>query len=126
MVASFFLSILIGTLLGFLAGLGIGGGSLLMLWLTAVISLDYLTARCINLLFFLPCACISTLLRCKSGKLNFKQLFPSILCGCIAAAGGSFFSYRMDLSLIKKIFGGLLILTGLREVLYKPKKPERR
>lgn len=117
------ISILVGTVLGFLAGLGVGGGSLLMLWLTAVISMDYLTARCINLLFFIPCACISTLMRHKHGSLELSKLLPSVICGCIAAAVFTFFSYRLDLFLIKKIFGGLLIVTGLRELFYKPKKP---
>ena len=117
------ISILIGSLLGFLAGLGIGGGSLLMLWLTAVVSLDYLTARSINLLFFLPCACISTFLRRKSGQLELKKLLPSILFGCIAAAFTSFLSSRLELTLIKKFFGGLLVATGLRELFYKEKKP---
>lgn len=117
------ISILIGTVLGFLAGLGVGGGSLLMLWLTAIISMDYLTARCINLLFFIPCACISTLVRHKCGNLHLAMLLPSIISGCIAAAACSLFSYRMDLALLKKIFGGLLIVTGLRELFYKPKKP---
>ena len=117
------ISILIGSLLGFLAGLGIGGGSLLILWLTAVVSLDYLTARSINLLFFLPCACISTFLRRKSGQLELKNLLPSILFGCITAAFTSFLSYRLELTLIKKFFGGLLVATGLRELFYKEKKP---
>ena len=117
------ISILVGTLLGFLAGLGVGGGSLLMLWLTAVVSMDYLTARCINLLFFIPCACISTLIRSKSGNLQLTQLLPSIISGCIAASACSLFSYRMDLTLLKKIFGGLLIVTGLRELFYRQKKP---
>ena len=117
------ISTLVGAVLGFLAGLGIGGGSLLMLWLTAVVSLDYLTARSINLLFFLPCACISTFLRRKSGQLELKNLLPSILFGCIAAAFTSFLSYRLELTLIKKFFGGLLVATGLRELFYKEKKP---
>lgn len=117
------ISILVGAVLGFLAGLGIGGGSLLMLWLTAVVPLDYLTARSINLLFFLPCACISTFLRRKSGQLELKNLLPSILFGCITAAFTSFLSYRLELTLIKKFFGGLLAATGLRELFYKEKKP---
>ena len=44
----------ISTLLGFLTGLGIGGGSLLILWLTQVQGIDQSTARLINLIFFLP------------------------------------------------------------------------
>ena len=44
-------TLLVGTALGFLTGLGVGGGSLLMVWLTAVLGMDTLTARSINLLF---------------------------------------------------------------------------
>ena len=46
----------VSTLLGFLTGLGIGGGSLLILWLTLVENQGIETARGINLLFFLPAA----------------------------------------------------------------------
>ena len=40
--------LLVGTVLGFLTGLGIGGGSLLILWLTIVLGMDQQTARSIN------------------------------------------------------------------------------
>ena len=56
-------SLLIGSVLGFLAGLGIGGGSLLILWLTVVLGTDPQTARSINLLFFLPAAIIACCFR---------------------------------------------------------------
>lgn len=46
--------ILVGIVLGFLSGLGVGGGSLLILWLTAVLSMEQRTAQGVNLLFFLP------------------------------------------------------------------------
>ena len=54
-------AIVVGTLLGFLSGLGIGGGSLLVLWLTAVLSMEQRMAQGINLLFFLPAALVSCL-----------------------------------------------------------------
>ena len=37
MLESLPVAVIIGTVLGFLSGLGIGGGSLLILWLTAVL-----------------------------------------------------------------------------------------
>ena len=43
---------IIATILGFLAGIGVGGGSLLILWLTLVLEMPQETARIINLLFF--------------------------------------------------------------------------
>lgn len=115
------LHLLTGIVLGTLAGLGIGGGSLLILWLTLVLNISQPQARIINLLFFIPCALVSCLIRHKQGALNIKKLLPGILAGCISAAVCSIIGRNMDLAVLKKLFGGLLILTGLREVFYKPK-----
>ena len=114
--------LIVGTVLGFLAGLGIGGGSLLILWLTFVLGMEHNTARGINLLFFLPSALIACFFRWKQGCIDFKAILPAILGGCIAAGICSWISTILDLSLLKKLFGGLLILTGLRERFYLPKK----
>lgn len=112
-------SLLIGSVLGFLAGLGIGGGSLLILWLTVVLGTDPQTARSINLLFFLPAAIIACCFRWKQGSIDWKQILPAILSGCIAAALFSWLGTSLDLELLKKCFGGLLIVTGLRELFFK-------
>ena len=50
------LTLAAASLLGFLTGLGIGGGSLLILWLTMIVGMDAETARVINLMFFLTAA----------------------------------------------------------------------
>ncbi len=113
--------LLVGTLLGFLAGLGIGGGSLLILWLTMVLEMDHSMARGINLLFFLPSAAIACFFRWRQGCIPWKQILPSILCGCAAAGLFSWLSTQLDVELLKKLFGGLLLLTGLRELCYKPR-----
>ena len=52
--------LVIGTVLGFLAGIGVGGGSLLVLWLTLVLGMEHPQARLINLLFFLPSAIVAS------------------------------------------------------------------
>lgn len=122
MLESFPVVILVGSVLGFLAGLGVGGGSLLMLWLTVVLNLEHNAARVINLLFFLPSAVIATLFRWKQGTLDVKKVLPAIVSGCIAAAVFSILSTRIDVSLLKKLFGILLLITGLRELFYRPRK----
>lgn len=53
------INFLVCTLLGYLSGLGVGGGGLLMLWLTQWQALPYPTARTVNLLFFLPSSLIA-------------------------------------------------------------------
>jgi len=122
MLDSFPISVVIGTLLGFLAGLGTGGGSLLILWLTVTLGMDALTARSINLLFYIPSALIACLFRLKQGSFSLKKVLPAIITGCIAAGIFSFVSTVLDMNVLKKLFGGLLILVGIRELLYRPRK----
>lgn len=121
MLDSLPVSILVGTLLGFLSGLGIGGGSLLIIWLTVVLGADPLASRSINLLFFIPSAVISCFLRCKEGTLQIKPLLPAILAGCTAGGIFSWISAAVDTEILKKLFGAVLIAAGFRELFYKEK-----
>lgn len=119
MVDSFPVIFLLSTCLGFLTGLGVGGGSLLILWLTLVLGWEPEMARSVNLLFFLPGALVSCLFRQKSGLLSAKKLLPAILGGCAAGAVFSFLSTGWDTTLLQKLFGCLLLITGLRELIYR-------
>lgn len=122
MVNSLPVVLAVGTVLGFLSALGIGGGSLLLLWLTAIAGASQSTARSINLLFFLPCAVIACLFRWRQGKLPFQKLLPAILAGCAAAALLSWAGTKLNTELMKKLFGALLLFAGLREIFYRPRK----
>lgn len=122
MLNAFPIAVIAGIALGFLAGLGIGGGSLLVLWLTLVLNFDHSTARMLNLMFFIPSALSACLFRWKQGSLNRKYILPAAISGCLAAAGASILSQYLDLAILKKIFGGLLIVTGCRELFYRSRK----
>lgn len=111
-----------GTILGFLSGLGIGGGTLLILWLTLVMGVPAEIARAINLMFFVPCAVITSLFRWKQGTLDFKSVLPAILAGMVSAVLFTWLSHYIDTGILRKPFGVLLVATGLREVFYRPRK----
>jgi len=121
MLESFPMALAMGAVFGTLAGLGLGGGSLLLLWLTAVLSMPYSQARTINLLFFLPSAGITCLFRLKKGSLALKKILPAIVAGSVVAGIFSYIGRHIELSLLKKLFGILLLATGLRELLYRPR-----
>lgn len=121
MHVSVFVAAAVGLVLGFLAGLGVGGGSLLMLWLTLVAGIDTVTARAVNLMFFIPCALCSSIFRWKQGNLPLKKLLPAIALGCAMAAGGSISANYLNTDILKKIFGVLLLFTGVRELTYRKK-----
>lgn len=108
--------------LGFLSGLGTGGGSLLILWLTAIAGMPPETARMVNLLFFLPSALITCFFRRRQGKLDLKKVLPAILTGCAAAGGASWLAACLPGEKLKKLFSVLLLAAGARELLYRPRK----
>lgn len=122
MLGSLPVSLLIGTALGFLSGLGVGGGSLLILWLTLVLGMDADTARGINLLFFIPSALVAGFFRWKQGAIPLRKILPAILAGCFGALLFSLIGHGLDTQRLKKLFGILLLATGLRELFWKPKK----
>ena len=120
MLESFPVILIVGTVLGFLSGIGIGGGSLLILWLTLMLGVEPQVARSINLLFFIPSALIACCFRWKQGCLNIRQVLPAVIAGCAAAGIFSFVGMSWDTRMMKKLFGLLLIATGIRELLYRP------
>ena len=116
------LTALIGVIFGLLAGLGVGGGTLLILWLTLVVGMDQTTARAINLMFFIAAAGCITLLRWRKGNLDIKNILPAVISGCIAAGLCAWLGTRIDHGILQKFFGILLLATGVRELFYRPRK----
>ncbi len=122
MLESIPVAIAAGAVLGFLAGLGIGGGSLLILWLTLVLQVDHTTAGTINLMFFIPSAVIASLFRFKQGKLDLKRIIPALIGGCAGAVIFTLLGQNIEATVLQKPFGILLLLTGIRELFYRPRK----
>ena len=122
MVESLPVILIVGTVLGFLAGLGIGGGSLLVLWLSFVVGMDPITVRGINLLFFIPSALIAICFRWKQGSICWKKIIPAMIAGCVSALLFSWLGSLFDIAMLKKLFGIILILTGIKELFYRPRK----
>lgn len=121
-MVDFLIPLLIASLLGFLAGMGVGGGSLLLLWLTQVVILSQEQAKILNLLFFLPAAIVATFFHKKQKITRPDITRPGIIAGCIAAACISLFAKDWNLEMIKKLLGILLLFTGLKEIFYRPRK----
>lgn len=115
----FFLTLFVSSILGLLSGLGVGGGSLLILWLTLACQMDYTGAKHINLLFFLPPALISTVIHLVRGKLSVKRILPAALAGSASAALFTMLSSSWDVGILRKFFGVLLLFTAWRELRYK-------
>ena len=122
MLDTFPVALIMGVLLGFLAGLGVGGGSLLILWLTLVLGITQDIARGINLMFFLPTAAISCVFRLRQGVLKWEIILPAVAAAVVGALLFGWLGKEIDTGLLRKPFGLLLLATGLRELFYRPRK----
>ncbi len=115
---NWFTGILAGLVCGVFSGLGIGGGTLLMVFMTAVMGIAQKTAQGINLLYFLPTALCALLFHVKNRLICWRVVIPAAIAGCLTALAAALLAGRMDTGLLRKLFGGFLILVGLRELYY--------
>ena len=116
------MNILVGTALGFLSGLGVGGGSLLMLWLTLVSGFGQAEARVMNLMFFVPCALIASLFRWKQARPDWGLILRAVAGGLAGALTGNLLHSQLELELLKKGLGILFLTCGARELFYRERK----
>ena len=117
---TFVIPLLAGTVTGILSGFGVGGGTLLLVYMTAFAGLDQRLAQGINLLYFLPAALLSLPAHIKNGYLCRSALIPAICTGLLCAAPAAWLATGMDVAVLRKLFGGFLIMLGLREIFSRP------
>ena len=113
---SWLIALLAGAATGVLSAFGIGGGSLLLIYLTALAG--------INLLYFLPAAAAALPAHHKNGLLEKKTILPAILAGLVTSALAAWFSNGLDTGILRKLFGLFLLYIGLRELFHKDKQQE--
>lgn len=118
------MNLLIGFLTGIAASMGLGGGFILIIYLTVFGGLEQASAQGVNLLFFLPIALFSAIIHSRNKLIEWKIVPFSVLAGIIGAAVGSFLSFVIDERLLRMLFAGLILLVGLKEVFYKEGKQD--
>lgn len=117
-----FFSVLAGLLTGILSGFGIGGGTLLILWLTLVSGMDQFHAGGINLVYFVCCALPALISHWKNGLLEKKAVLWCTLAGVPSCILASLLASNLDVTLLRRIFGVFLLFIGCRELFSKSKR----
>lgn len=110
------IEILIGFIAGICTGLGLGGGSILILLLTFFMGLEQHIAQATNLLFFIPSALVSIFINSKHKNINFKNAIPLTIFGVFGSIVGSTISRQLDVISLRKLFGFFLIFICLYEI----------
>ena len=117
---SWLTALLAGAAAGVLSGFGVGGGTLLLIYMTAFAGVDQHLAQGINLLYFLPTAATALPAHFKNGFVDKKTEgapLPARPAGPPAGGGGA---PAPGVGPPRRCFGGFLIVIGLRELFRKP------
>lgn len=107
-------------LTGIFASLGVGGGMILIIYLTVFAGFDQLAAQGINLVYFIPIAALSVILHSRNHLIEWKKIIPAIVTGIIFAALGTFAAKYIGSDGLKKIFAVFILLIGIKELFSKP------
>ena len=108
---------LAGAITGVLSGFGIGGGSLLLIYMTSFAGVEQNLAQGINLLYFLPTAATALPAHVKNGYIEKAALLPAILAGLAGTALAAWAATAMEVGMLRKCFGVFLLVIGVRELL---------
>lgn len=106
-------SIVVAFLISVLSGMGVGGGSLFVIYLSVFTSTPQLTAQGINLLFFIFSSCASVSVQLTRHKLRFAPIAFMAAFGVIGSLLGVYLTRFMPEEHLRRIFGVMLVAGGI-------------
>lgn len=107
---------LAGLISGIVGSMGMGGGGVLIIYLTLFAGVEQIKAQGTNLFFFIPIAIVSLIIYWRRGVIDLKKNLQFILCGICGCLPGYFWATKLQNGLLGKIFGTGLILLAAREI----------
>lgn len=114
--------IILGIISGIITGLGMGGGSILIILLTVFMGIEQHIAQATNLIFFIPTAIISIIVHFKNQNVE-KKIGKSLLLPVIVGSIiGALLTLRIQTQKLKKYFGIFLLAVGILEMIITIKK----
>ena len=111
------IALLAGLFSGIIGSMGLGGGTVLIIYLSLFTSTSQLESQGINLIFFIPCAVIAIIIYSKAKLIKLKTVVKISLFGIIGAFLGLWLSSILKENIIAKMFGVLLIILAFNELL---------
>lgn len=111
------LYVLAGIVSGVVAGMGMGGGTLLIPVLIIFFNIAQQQAQGINLLAFIPCAIVSLIIHIKNKLVNFKIGLPILLTGVVSSILASILAVNTNSKLLQILFGVFLLVVGVAQTI---------
>ena len=107
---------LAGLLGGVLGGMGMGGGTILIPILTMFLNVSQHTAQAINLISFIPTGSVALIFHLKNKLVQKNGLLYIIIPAIIISIIASLVAVNIEGEVLKKIFGGVLLLLSVQQI----------
>ena len=108
--------VLVGLVSGFFSGLGIGGGTILILLLNTILGVQQHISQAATLIFFIPTSIVAILTNIKNKKINLKLAFIVSTFGILGAAIGALLATKTKIDCLQKLFGIFLFIIAANEI----------
>lgn len=122
-MTKFIISFCVAFAVSVLSGLGVGGGGLFVIYLALFTDTPQITAQGLNLLFFLFSAGGSLTVHLRRRRIFGTAVGVMAAAGVAGAVVGSLLSGLIAQSLLRKIFGCMLVTSGILSLKTKKNKP---
>lgn len=109
MIADF----IFGFIASVLSAMGVGGGGVLVIYLTLIKKIPQLQSQGINLLYFIPSAIISLSLNRKNLSAKGKTVFTLCAVGVLSSVVFSVIASKIGNGILKRLFGIFLVASGV-------------
>lgn len=110
------LETLIGFISGIVSGTGMGGGTILILCLSIFLEINQKTAQATNLIFFIPTSIAAIYINMKQKNINIKLAKQIIFWGIIGTIIGALIAQKINVIVLKKMFGIFLAIIAIHEI----------
>lgn len=110
------IEVLIGIAAGTITGLGMGGGTILIILLTNFLKINQKIAQAANLIFFLPTAIAVCIVNAKYKRINFRISIPIAIFSMIGAVIGAEIAIDINTGILRKLFATFLLIIAIYEI----------
>ena len=108
-----------------LSGMGVGSGGLLVVFLTLVADVSQIRAQGMNLLFFLFASGAAMLVHIQKRRLSLSVILLVAAAGLLGTLPGTYAALILPEVLVRRLFGGMLLLSGTVSLLRRGKSTEK-
>ena len=116
------LAIAVGILTGIVSGFGVGGGTLLLVYLTAVAGMEQYAASGTNLLYFLCCAPTALISHIRQKRVVWQACLWCTVGGVATSVAAALIAPLLPATWLRRLFGVLLLYVGFKELFFKNQK----